>query len=117
VLADRESFRQRAAAGINGYRTKDLTFRAFRNEALEQYRTLYDLAGRYTYLAGKSYDYETGLLGTTAGQKTIANIVASRALGDLSGGEAEYRIGHVGRVSMRLRITPSRRAHGQMTSS
>ena len=84
VLSDRESFRQRAAAKITGYRTKDLTFRTFRNESLEQYRTLFDLAGRYTYLAAKSYDYETGLLGSTSGQAVIANIVASRALGDLS---------------------------------
>jgi hypothetical protein len=84
VLTDRESFRQRAAAKITGYRTKDLTFRTFRNEALEQYRTLFDLAGRYTYLAAKSYDYETGLLGTAAGQAVIADIVSSRALGDLS---------------------------------
>ncbi|MDH4444698.1 MAG: hypothetical protein QE267_06180 [Akkermansiaceae bacterium] len=84
VLTDRESFRQRAAASITGYRTKDLTFRTFRNEALEQYRTLFDLAGRYTYLAAKSYDYETGLLGTTAGKAVIANVVASRALGDLT---------------------------------
>jgi hypothetical protein len=29
----RESMRRRAAAVINGYRTKDLTFRTFRNEA------------------------------------------------------------------------------------
>ena len=96
VLTDRESFRQRAAAGINGYRTKDLTFRTFRNEALEQYRTLYDLAGRYTYLAAKSYDYETGLLGTTAGQKTIANIVAARALGDLSGDQPQATVSTLG---------------------
>jgi hypothetical protein len=84
VLTDREIYRQRAAARITGYRTKDLTFRTFRNEALEQYRTLFDLAGRYTYLAAKSYDYETGLLGSTAGKAVIANIVASRALGDLT---------------------------------
>ena len=96
VLADRESFRQRAAAGINGYRTKDLTFRTFRNEALEQYRTLYDLAGRYTYLAAKSYDYETGLLGTPAGQKAIANIVAARALGDLSGDQPQATVSTLG---------------------
>jgi hypothetical protein len=84
ILTDRESYRQRAAAKITGYRTKDLTFRTFRNEALEQYRTLFDLAGRYTYLAAKSYDYETGLLGTTAGKAVIANVVASRSLGDLT---------------------------------
>ncbi len=86
VLANREIFRKRAAAIIQGYRTKDLTFRTFRNEALEQYRTLFDLAGRYTYLAAKSYDYETGLLGTTQGSNVFSNIVASRSLGDLTNG-------------------------------
>ncbi len=86
LQADRETFRQRAAAIIQGYRTKDLTFRTFRNESLEQYRSLYDLAARYTYLAAKAYDYETGLLGSTAGQSTINAIVASRSLGDLTGG-------------------------------
>ncbi len=86
ILSERETFRRRAAAIIAGYRTRDLTFRTFRNEALEQYRTLFDLAGRYTYLAAKSYDYETGLLGTTEGKAVIAGIVSSRALGDLRGG-------------------------------
>ena len=86
ILAEREVFRQRAAAIIQGYRTRDLTFRIFRNEALEQYRSLFDLASRYTYLAAKSYDYETGLLGTTAGNQVFSRIVQSRALGDLTGG-------------------------------
>lgn len=86
ILAEREVFRQRAAAIVQGYRTKDLTFRAFRDESLEQYRSLYDLASRYTYLAAKSYDYETGLLGTSQGQTVFAKIVASRALGDLTDG-------------------------------
>ncbi len=96
LLADRETFRIRAAAKVTGYRTNDLTFRTFRNEALEQYRTLYDLAGRYTYLAAKSYDYETGLLGTTAGQQVISNIVASRALGDLSGDQPQATVSTLG---------------------
>jgi hypothetical protein len=85
----RETLRQRAASVINGYRTKDLTFRTFRNEALVQYRTLFDLAGRYSYLAAKSYDYETGLLGTPQGQTVINRLVASRSLGDLTGGEPQ----------------------------
>jgi hypothetical protein len=96
ILSQRETFRMRAAAKVTGYRTNDLTFRTFRNEALEQYRTLYDLAGRYTYLAAKSYDYETGLLGTSAGQQVIANIVASRALGDLSGDQPQATVSTLG---------------------
>ncbi|MES2709909.1 MAG: hypothetical protein V4726_25150 [Verrucomicrobiota bacterium] len=86
LLAEREVFRQRAASVIQGYRTKDVAFRLFRDESLEQYRSLYDLASRYTYLAAKSYDYETGLLGTSRGQDVFNSIVASRALGDLTGG-------------------------------
>ncbi len=96
ALADRESFRRRAAAKIQGYRTKDLTFRTFRNEALEQYRSLYDLAARYTYLAAKAYDYETGLLGSTAGQSVINAVVAPRALGDLTGGVPQATVSTLG---------------------
>ena len=96
ILAEREVFRQRAAVIIQGFRTKDLTFRAFRNEALEQYRSLFDLASRYTYLAAKSYDYETGLLGTPAGQSVFAKIVASRALGDLTDGVPQSTVSTLG---------------------
>lgn len=96
ILADRETFRRRAAAKIQGYRTKDITFRTFRNESLEQYRSLYDLAARYTYLAAKSYDYETGLLSSTAGQSVINAIVASRALGDLTGGVPQATVSTLG---------------------
>ncbi len=96
IQAEREIFRQRAAALIQGYRTRDLTFRTFRNEALEQYRSLFELAGRYSYLAAKSYDYETGLLGSTAGQSVIEGIVASRALGDLTGGVPQATVSTLG---------------------
>jgi len=96
IQLEREIFRKRAAAQVQGYRTNDLTFRAFRNESLEQYRTLFDLASRYTYLAAKSYDYETGLLGSAQGQAVISKIVSSRALGDLSGGKPQATVSTLG---------------------
>ncbi len=96
LQSERLLFRQRAAALVQGYRTRDLTFRTFRNEALEQYRSLFDLAGRYTYLAAKSYDYETGLLGGSAGQSVISGIVAARALGDLTGGVPQATVSTLG---------------------
>lgn len=96
IQLEREIFRKRAATQVQGYRTNDLTFRAFRNESLEQYRTLFDLASRYTYLAAKSYDYETGLLGSTQGQAVISKIVSSRALGDLSGGKPQATVSTLG---------------------
>jgi hypothetical protein len=85
ILADREVFRQRAAAVIQGYRTRDMTYRTFRNEELSQYQSLYDLAAQYTYLAAQSYDYETGLLGTPAGEALIDGIVGTRSLGRFQG--------------------------------
>lgn len=96
LLSERETYRKRAAAIIQGYRTKDLTFRAFRNEALEQYRSLFDLAARYTYLSAKSYDYETGLLGTTQGTDVLSSIIASRALGDLTGDTPQATVSTLG---------------------
>ena len=96
ILLQREVFRQRAAAIIQGYRTKDLAFRIFRNEALEQYRSLFDLASRYTYLAAKSYDYETGLLGSTQGQGVFEKIVAARSLGDLTNGVPQATVSTLG---------------------
>jgi hypothetical protein len=96
IQLEREIFRKRAATVVQGYRTNDLTFRTFRDEALEQYRTLFDLASRYTYLATKSYDYETGLLGTPQGQAVISRIVSARALGDLAGGVPQATVSTLG---------------------
>ncbi len=84
VQRTRETFRKRAAAIIQGFRTRDLAFRVFRNEALEKYKTLFDLASRYTFLAARAYDYETGLLdssGSSAAAAFFDGIVRSRALG------------------------------------
>ena len=96
VLEERDAFRKRAAAVVQGYRTKDVTFRVFRNEALEQYRSLFDLASRYTYMTAKAYDYETGLLGSTEGQAFISSIVASRSLGDVRDGDVFATVSSLG---------------------
>ncbi len=96
ILEEREAFRKRAAAVVQGYRTKDVTFRVFRNEALEQYRSLFDLASRYTYMTAKAYDYETGLLGTTEGQAFISSIVSSRSLGDVRDGDVFATVSSLG---------------------
>jgi len=83
VLTDREVFRRRAAAAVQGYRTRDVAFRTFRSEALEEYQTLLDWASRYAFLAAQAYDYETGLLGSSDGQAFLGKIVSARALGTL----------------------------------
>ncbi len=85
ILSERETFRQRAAAVIQGYRTNDLVYRDLRNEALSQYKSLFDLAQTYAYCAAKSYDYETGLLGSSEGSRFIDEIVGTYSLGDFAG--------------------------------
>ena len=54
IQQEREVFRQRAAAVIQGYRTRDAAFRIFRNEKLERYKTLFDLAAQYAVHGGAS---------------------------------------------------------------
>jgi hypothetical protein len=83
VLANREVFRRRAAAAVQGYRTRDIAFRTFRTEALEEYQTLLDWGSRYAFLAAQAYDYETGLLGSATGRQFLGDIISSRAIGVL----------------------------------
>lgn len=90
LRAEREVFRERAATVIQGFRTRDVGFRIFREEKLERYKALFDLAARYTYLAANAYDYETGLLNTTAGKEFVQRIINSRALGVMIDGQPQF---------------------------
>lgn len=90
LQAERQVARQRAAAVVQGYRTRDAGFRIFRNEKLERYKTLFDLASRYAFLAANAYDYETGLLGTAAGRSFVNRIINARALGVVRGGQPQF---------------------------
>ncbi len=85
ILTERESFRQRAASVIQGYRTRDVVYRDLRNEELSQYKGLFDLAQTFTYLAAKAYDYETGLLSTTQGSSFVDQIIGTYSVGDFQG--------------------------------
>jgi hypothetical protein len=96
ILKEREIFRKRAAARVHGYRTRDAGFRIFRNEKLERYKSMFDLAARYTYFAAKAYDYETGQLGSVKGKKFLSRIVASRALGVVQGEDPQFAGSNMG---------------------
>ena len=90
IQAERQTYRQHEAALVQGFRTRDAAFRIFQNEKLERYKTLFDLAARYAYLAAKAYDYETGLLATDQGQAFLNRIVSARALGVVYNGQPQY---------------------------
>ena len=89
LQVERETFRKRSAALVQGYRTKDLAFRAFRDESLEKYKQLFDLSSRYAYLAANAYDFETGLLNTGESGTAadfVDQIVKARSPGVMVGG-------------------------------
>lgn len=90
IQAERQAFRRRSASIVQGYRTRDAAFRVFRNEKLERYKALLDLASRYALLAANTYDYETGLLGTAQGRSFVSRIMASRSLGVMEEGEPQF---------------------------
>jgi hypothetical protein len=90
IQAEREIFRQRSAALVQGFRTRDVAFRVFRDEKLERYKTLFDLAAQYAYLAANAYDYETGLLNTERGRAFVSRILQSRALGVVKDGQPHF---------------------------
>jgi hypothetical protein len=96
IQSEREVSRQRTSAVIQGYRTRDAGFRIFRNEKLERYTTLFDLAARYAFLAANAYDYETGLLNTSAGRSFINRIVSARASGVVQDGEPQFAGSNLG---------------------
>ena len=86
---ERITFRQHTAAQVQGYTVADAAFLVFQNEDLERYTTLFNLAAEYAYMAANAYDYETGLLGTPAGQAFVNQIISSCALGVIQNGEPQ----------------------------
>ena len=96
IQADRQAFRFRSAAAIQGYRTRDVAFRLFRNEKLDRYKTLVDLASSYSLLAANAYDYETGLLNNQSGKAFVDRIIQARALGVVRNGQPQFTGSAVG---------------------
>ncbi len=85
LIVERAQVRSRAAQRIQMARYGDISFRIFRDDALRRYQQAFELAARYTYLAAKAYDYETGLLQSdttrTPGSKFLEDVVRARAPG------------------------------------
>ncbi len=85
LLTERGQVRARAAQRIQSGRYADISFRIFRNDALRRYQAAFDLAARYTYMAAKAYDYETGLLSSdtarTPGSRFLEDVVRARLPG------------------------------------
>ncbi len=87
VIDERTLMRQQAVDSFTQARYSEMFFRIQRDNALERYSSMFDLAQKYTYLAAQAYDYETGLLSSdqASGESFIARIVGTRTLGEFDG--------------------------------
>ncbi len=87
LFEDYERFLHKTVDEIRDYRYKDLAFRIFRNDALQKYRGQFDLAARYAYLAAKTFDYETNLLGSSISPDNFLNrVLKARMPGAVASG-------------------------------
>lgn len=105
LLEERQAYNKRVAAKTQGNRYQDMAFRLNRNDALSKYRSAFDLAARYTYLAAKAYDYETNLSSRdpASAQPLLTDIMKQRTLGQFM--EGEPVIGRGGLADILARLT------------
>jgi len=95
LLEERDAFRAATAEKVSDYRYKDMSFRIFRNDALQKYRAQFDLAARYAYLSAKAYGYETNLVDfdERSGEEILQRISRERTLGNLVSAEPQTGAG------------------------
>ena len=83
LVDERAAFNKRVAAQTQRSRYNDMTLRVTRNHALQSYRSQFDLAAKYAWLAAKAYDYETNYDASDPGsaQAVFSEIVRARTIG------------------------------------
>ncbi len=96
LMEERKAFNAKVAAKTQGKRYMDMAFRLNMNNALSKYRSMFDLASRYSYLAAKAYDYETNLSDRdpASAKPLLTDIVKKRTLGQYQ--DDRYIVGRGG---------------------
>ncbi len=87
LIQERSNYNKKVAVQNQQAQYQDFTFRFSRNTALEQYRSAFDLASRYAYLAASAYDYDLNLGPDDPGSPLdiMADIIRQRSIGFVDG--------------------------------
>ena len=87
LIQERSNYNKKVAVQNQQAQYQDFTFRFSRNTALEQYRSAFDLASRYAYLAASAYDYDLNLGPDDPGSPLgiMADIIHQRSIGFVDG--------------------------------
>ncbi len=87
LVQERSNYNKKVAVQNQQAQYQDFTFRFSRNTALEQYRSAFDLASRYAYLAASAYDYDLNLGPDDSGSPLgiMADIIHQRSIGFVDG--------------------------------
>ena len=104
LMEERKAFNAKVAAKTQGKRYMDMAFRLNLNNALSKYRSMFDLASRYSYLAAKAYDYETNLSDRdpASAKPLLTDIVRQRTLGQYEGDRYVVGRGGLGDILARM---------------
>jgi hypothetical protein len=107
LMEERVTYRRKMAGPVQQLRYQDITFRNYRNEALQRYKASFDLAARYVFLAGRTYDYETSLLGSSskAGQNFLTSIIRQRSLGQFVNDEPVHGVSGLSDPMSRMKLS------------
>jgi hypothetical protein len=92
-------FQQQTADQLQKYRQQDMAFRIFRSDALQKYRTQFDLAARYLALAANAFDFETNL---RHGEELMDDIVRARTVGLITAGVPQRSGGGLASIMDRM---------------
>ncbi|NQV32348.1 MAG: hypothetical protein HQ515_06615, partial [Phycisphaeraceae bacterium] len=104
LLDERYAYNRQLASGTQQNRYQDMTFRVMRNDALQKYRSSFDLSARYVYLVAMAYDYETNLDPDhrASAQGLLDDIVRTRTLGQWIDGEPRMGQGGLAEILAKL---------------